>query len=91
MSRAYTEEEVRKMFLDQVKGYIEYWDKQLNAPLDGLAFSILNIIDGTTGLPKFKLSADPHPDDKQYAIDEGSNYYEPGIDISGCLHDEWYK
>lgn len=90
MSRAYTEEEVRGEFLDHIRHLISYWESEERAPtskekLEGLVFSILNIFDGSTGLPAFDISCAPHPDDKQYHIDEDSNYYEPGMVINDCM------
>jgi hypothetical protein len=74
MSRAYTEEEARDQFLDRIRHLTRYWAKQPNqSPLErceGLAFSVLNIIDGTSG--GFRCTLDimlnPHPDDKQFQI-----------------------
>ena len=74
-----------------------YWANEERATVrekcDGVAFSILNIFDGTSGgMPAFDLLVSPHPDDKQYHINEGSNYYEPGMMINDChLHDMYYK
>ena len=91
--RAYTAEEVRKIFLDQVRHLVSYWERESREPtakgkLEGLAFSIMNIFDGTSGLPAFDIVCAPHPDDKQYHIDEGSKYFVPGMVINECrLHE----
>jgi hypothetical protein len=94
-ARAYTAEEVRDFVLGHIGDLVHYWDRVPDRDeitgrehtqydrLHGLAFSILNIFDGTTmALPAFTITADPHPDDKQYRIDEGSNWFEPGTDIT---------
>lgn len=91
--RAKTAEEARKDFLDHIRHLVQYWANRPDA-LNGLAFSILSAIDGSSAaLPAFTLTLDPHPDDKQYAIDNGENWYEPGVAInSDChLHDMYYK
>ena len=92
MSRAYTDEEVRKQLIEHVKHVCKYWanlpDKTDLDKCEGVAFSIMNIFDGTTGLPAFDLVVRPNPDDKQFNIDEGENYYEDGQVINDCmLHD----
>jgi hypothetical protein len=94
MSREYTVAETQKIFIDQIKEYVEYWDKAAcsqKCKLEGLAFSILTIIDGCTNLPAFILSPDPHPTDKEYSIDLGENYFSPHVDISGDLHELFYQ
>jgi hypothetical protein len=94
--RAWTEEEVREKFLDQVRGLADYWSKTDRDPkgmCNGLAFSILNIFDGTTmGLPAMDITCQPHPNDKAYLQDCGENWYEPGMVFNDChLHDAYYK
>src|SRR5690349_3445617 len=84
MTREMTTKEVQKQFLDQVRVYIDYWDGP-NVPathtcrdrLEGLALSLLSILDGVTGLPAFIVAPDPHPDDKQDAIDTDAEFYWP--------------
>lgn len=96
MSRAKTVEEVRKEFLDQVRVIASYWaslpDKSDSDRCDGVAFSILNILDGTSSMPAFDLLVSPHESDKEFNIDEGDNYYEDKMMINDCmLHDEYYE
>jgi hypothetical protein len=102
MSRAYTQKEVQKQFLDAIHSCVDYWE-EVTLPkendtthhrLDGLAFSILNILDGTSAsFPATEIALSPHPDDKQYHIDNQENWYEPGMTIHGneYLHDKWHK
>lgn len=51
MSREYTTDEVRDLFLQRIWAYIEYWDnlphKTTTERLEGLAFSILAMLDGS--------------------------------------------
>ena len=100
--RVKTEEEIREKFLSHVRSLINYWDRVdgKDAPktqkdrLAGLAFSILVTLDGEAAdLPGFIVAPNPHPDDKEYHISEGSNYYPENHklkvkgDIAGCLHE----
>ncbi len=79
MSKEKTEEEVREEFLSQIRTYVEYWSNvneyDTKRKLEGLAFSILNIIDGCTSLPGFILSPIINEEDRQYHIDNGEDYY----------------
>jgi len=107
-SREFTTEEVRRQFLEQVWSNIKYWGELINEQiangtaterttmdrLQGLAFSILVTLDGgSIPLPSFVVAPSPHPSDKQYNIDNGSNYFPENhesnvsADISGCLHE----
>ena len=96
MSRAYTAKEMRERFLEQARILAGYWaglrDKTPQEVADGVAFSILNVIDGTSaGLPAMDLVLSPHPDDKAYHEAEGENWPEPGQVINaGCLLHELY-
>jgi len=102
--REYTEEEVRALFLDQVRVYTRDTIRQAN---DGeitweravwlAVFSTLVCIDGEAAmLPSFALIPCPHMDDKEYNRKHGDNWYpvpEAGsmafaCDISGPLHEE---
>jgi hypothetical protein len=97
--RAYTADEIRKEFLNSIQGYIWYCeelkDKTTKQKLELLAFSILNIIDGTSA--NFPASLDlvvrVAPEDKDYHIDIEENWYEDGtvINESTYLHDCWQK
>lgn len=97
--RAYTEAEVREQFLIQVRTLVRYWagehtlsnvPKTYNAfqRCDGVAFSILALIDGADlDLPAFSLMPLPHEDDAEYRRSRGENWYPGDVDISGALHD----
>lgn len=98
MSRAFTPDEMRDRFLQHIREIADYWldesrAKTTKEKLDGAIFSILVVLDGGSGgMPGFKVLADPHPDDKQYCIDNGENWIEPDTDISnGGLHEVWYN
>jgi hypothetical protein len=101
--REKTVDEVRDEFLANVRDYVNFWEyessrKDSLSKLNGLAFSILALIDGEGGdSPGFILAPAPHPDDKQYNINQGHNYYPENhesdikCDIGGSLHDLFYE
>jgi hypothetical protein len=96
MSREYTEDEVRKNYLELVWEYINYWDslpeKTCRERLEGLAFGMLVILDGeSTEMPGFSVFPSPHQDDKEYHIKLGENWYPDSCDIAGCLHELFYE
>lgn len=101
MSRAYTKEEVRKMFLDKVRSSVDCWAKTPGRTekekLEGLAFTILVLLDGGTDLPSFLVIPSPHESDKEYCEDRNENYFpEPKVpenscDIAGCLHEKFHR
>lgn len=102
MSRQYTREEMQRMFLDSIEDAVRYWacskptkDLPVEEKLDGLAFSILCMLDGVNcGLPAFEVYSAPHPTDKAFCQEEGSNWWpdeKDGVNLhGGCmLHDLW--
>lgn len=96
MSRAYTPEEVQKQLLTHFHTLSDYWSrlpgKTPQERCDGLVFSILVALDGDAfALPAFDLIPSPHPDDKQYHIDNGDDWYEPVVINDIPLHEMWYK
>lgn len=101
MSREYTQEEIKKMFLEHIRSLISYWINESRTPdlqgkMNGLAFSILSFLDGESLVaPKFIVCPDPHEDDKEYNKAQGNNWYpqvtENVVDIAGSLHDGFYK
>jgi hypothetical protein len=98
MSRQYTEEEVTEKVVKHIYDMIEYWDNleyTSGEKLEGLAFSMLTMLDGCTlGIPKFIVCPDPHPEDKVYYCENNENYYpendfEVNCDIAGSLHEKF--
>lgn len=103
-----THDQVRDKFLKHIKGIVHYW---ANTPLkendtiqyrcEGVAFSILSMLDGcSNGMPSFIVAPCPHPEDKQFHIDEdGDNAkwfpenHESDVncDISGGLHELFHQ
>lgn len=92
---AYTEEEVRRKFLEQAKAIAHYWATTKDGGntkerIEGAIFSLLNVIDGGSCLPSFDLVVRPHPDDKEYHLSMGEKYYEDGMNIcDGELHSQF--
>lgn len=94
--REYTRKEMQDKYLQQIRAMIAYWKTEKNAPtlkekMEGLAFSILVMLDGKSVLPGCEVKPYPHPDDKRYQITSGENYYPIGCDIAGDLHERWHK
>ena len=93
--RAYTAEEVREQLLAHLREVAHYWsrvpDQTPREMCDGVVFSVLNIFDGTTvGLPAMDILLSPHPDDKEFRISEGDNWYEDRQHINDCYLHELY-
>ena len=108
MSRQYTLEEARDLYLDHIRGLVRYWNQDRlgskNDPpksqldrLSGLAFSILVLFDGGAELPGCLIIPNPHPSDKQYCIDEDTDYFPnppqiEAMDIAEkTLHEFWHQ
>jgi hypothetical protein len=99
MTESYTKEEMREMFLYQCKEAAFFWsrveDRTPREMCDGVVFSILNIIDGTSGgFPAaINLVMEPHPDDKEYCISNDKKWVENGQIINNdvMLHDCYYR
>lgn len=96
MSREYTTEEVREKFLRAIAARVDFWDRESRATtsrekLEGLTHSILALLDGCDiELPAFIVAPNPHPDDKEYCIQEELDYFPRGCedhDIGGGLHE----
>ncbi len=93
---AFTEEEIRKKFLDMVRSTVEYWatlpEKTVEGRLNGLAFSLLAMLDGcSAGFPGCKVIPIPHHSDKNYCLTRGEKYIPRNIDIAGHLHEQYYE
>ncbi len=96
MSRAYTHDEVVSIIIDHSRMMAKYWanlpDKTPLERCEGVAFSILTLLDGSTmSLPGVDLILRPHESDKEYHIENGENYFEPDMIISTALHEFFHK
>lgn len=95
-SREFTEEEMREQFLIGIHNRIEYWNNQRSDTLDkleGLAFSILSMIDGCSmDSPGYSLIPFSDEVDIEYLRRNGENYYPvDSPDLGGCLHELFYN
>lgn len=101
--RQYTVEEVRERFLRHVWGIVDHWENESREPtvrgkLEGLAFSSMSALDGSSGidlagratLPAFAVLPSPHPDDEAHCREHGENWFPSGVDI-GPLHEHFFK
>ena len=96
MSRAKTKQEVADDFLNNIDRIVDYWSNVKNQTnkekCDGVAFSILVLIDGGNSMPSIDLTIQPHKDDKKYHIENNENYYEPNMIFNEMeLHSYYYK
>lgn len=102
--RKLTREECRDKFLSHIAGIVDYWYRESRTPhtlakMEGLVHSLLVTLDGCSGdMPAFLIAPHPHPDDKEYCIDNGYEFYWPqnheaelDSEIGGGLHEQWHK
>ena len=93
--RAYTPEELRNNVLNHVRLMVEYWATlpglDERSRCDGVAFSILTMIDGSADQPPMALVALSSDEDKKYSVEKGENWVEHGTVINDdvMLHEEY--
>ena len=90
--REYTTDETQEKLIKTLWGILEYWYNESETPdtrgkMTGLLFTILSTLDGSGELPGFKIIPNTHPDDKDFHIKFGENWYNDKIDIGGSLHE----
>jgi len=93
---AKTEEKVRDEFIGSIKNLVSYWSTVENISdrekCDGVAFSILTLMDGCSDMCGIDLVLRPCPEDKAYHKDLDEDWYEDGMVINNdMLHDFWHK
>jgi hypothetical protein len=104
MSKEKTVDVVRGEVLNHIRDMVNYWEssegKTSKEKLDGLAFSILVMLDGESNLPPFIVAPLESSENIQFAISEGRDYYPENkveivskikCDIAGSLHDQYYQ
>ena len=94
--RAFTAEEVTEKILEHIRTMVKYWaeipGQNIKSRCDGVAFSILAMLDGASlELPAITLKLDPHESDKDFCINQGENWFEAGMEIAEPLHELFYK
>jgi hypothetical protein len=98
MSKEYTREEVEAKLINHLLNICDYWENLEVVPetrdkMRGLLFSVLSTLDGCGELPSFIIAPCPHPEDKEYHIENGENYFSENhnsnikCDIGGSLHE----
>lgn len=94
--RAYTKQEVRNFLYAQMKAIATDCANEKRRPdvqdkIELAMFSLLALFDGSCiSMPGFDLVLRPHPEDKQYHIDQGQHYFEDGMVINDTeLHHEF--
>lgn len=94
--RAYTRDEMREMFIAHLRAIANHWADETRAATakekcEGVAFSILVMLDGGSGsMPSFDVTPRPHPDDKEFHRANGDNWWEPE-EIGVALHEQFYR
>lgn len=97
-----SEIELRSDFIKYVRSLIEYWtpkDANENISIDfvknqleGLAHSILSLIDGETyNMPAYQLIPICSKDDNLFRLSEGEKQIPNDIDIAGALNDTLFS
>ena len=91
MSKPITKEDARESFLSSIRQYAFYWSKQEGTKkdiADGMAHSILTLIDGNAGMSicSMDLVLKPHPEDKADKIECCVDYAEDGMVINDDCH-----
>lgn len=87
MSREFTKEEVRDQVLKHVKTMVAYWSAIDLPPADkcdGIAFSILTMIDGVASVPPLSLWVDTSEEWQQECKENGEDYYP----LKVCINDD---
>jgi hypothetical protein len=101
--RAYTREEMQRMFLEHLWVMVHYWAtteprveghaETVEERIAGFAFTVLADLDGSAvNLPAFNLYPAPHPDDEEFHRNEGENWWPSDVDLHGnsMLHEMWH-
>lgn len=98
--REKTPAEFREALLEHVYDMVGEWEslpgKTVRARLEGLAHSMLAMLDGASiGVPKCIVAPDPHPEDRRYLRARGEDWWPENhdvpvrADVGGTLHDGW--
>ena len=95
--RAKTVKETREEFLRAIRGIAKYWGETDTRPMsaqercDGVAFSILVLLDGgTLGFPAVDMYPAPHEDDQKYHEKHGENWFNPDVAFNNCQLHEFF-
>lgn len=72
-------------FIKTIKSLMKRFDQGEIETRKDLILEILKVVDSGIEETKFELKSSPHPEDMQFHIEEGENYYVEGIEIAGNL------
>lgn len=92
---AKSKDEVLQEYINHIKYLVTYWSTETRKTdkekCEGLAFSILVMLDGCAGLPPVTLVLDCAPESEQ-ETDDGEKYYERGMALNNdfMLHDLFF-
>lgn len=97
----YTNAEIKAKYLRHIAHMCRYWEHESRAPtnrekLEGLAFSILSMLDGCTILPGVTMIARGTEEDMEFHQENGSRWYpvvgeelmDTPHDFGGALHEQ---
>lgn len=94
MPKPKTKEEIQKEIVEHFDGVARYWSGLENMSnierCRGVVFSILVAFDGMSmGLPAMDIVMRPHPEDREYCIEEGVDWYPQQLTVNDdvMLHD----
>jgi hypothetical protein len=98
--RAWTPEEMTKIFMDQAVAMARYWETveldsrgqdvpETRERLEGLLFSLFSLLDGSAiGIPGFQLVPSPSPEDQEYDERLGNNWW-PLTEVPSSAQLKW--
>jgi len=97
LPRALTKEEMNAKIIEHVKALVKYWET-VESPyasrVEGMAFSMLTMIDGSTmNVPPLSLYPDTSEDNIACAIRDGENYWpnnKEAVNEQTMLHELFY-
>lgn len=95
MSKEISQEEAKNNFIDACHACARSWfnpESKLSERerVEGVVFSVLNLIDGMSSLPAFDLVLRPHDDDKKFNQNEGQDWYKDGMVINDVMLHELF-
>lgn len=96
--RPFTAEEEQRMLVKHIRSLARYWagvpEKNKQEACDGLAFSILAALDGSSpSIPAYHLTVSVHESDEAYCKKQGENWHVEGLKITAetHLHELYYN
>ena len=97
MSKKITKQELKEQFVQAAKDIAYHWaaveDRTDKQRCDGVAYSILALIDGCVHMPSMDLVMRPNPKAKEHLIGKDEDWVEEGMIINrdAYLHSDSRK